>query len=144
MVPDDEHRSSAICGELLSALERARTQLAIAVAAEAKITTLENRLRYVQTEERVRRSVKRLRRGIVLRTARLHIWSLALRALQRFPPEFEGGRESRSQRMCRCLLDVVATIEPDLEITGWVPSSDREEKPEAVSKKPEERLGVRD
>jgi hypothetical protein len=114
MVPDDERRSSAICGEILCALERARTQLAVAAAAEAKTTTMESRLRYVLTEERVRRSVKRLRRGIALQAARLPVWTLALSELERFPPHFEAGRESRSQWMCRRLLEVVATIEPDL------------------------------
>ena len=50
-----------VCLELLRALERARTRLAVAIATESKTTSPASWRRYVETDEQMRRCAKILR-----------------------------------------------------------------------------------
>ncbi len=83
--------------ELLYAMERARSRLAVAIAAETKTTPRERRRDYLETEDRVRRSLRRIRRLHIPGTAGNRHWREALSLLQQpLPP---AGDESRGEAM---------------------------------------------
>jgi hypothetical protein len=102
---------SAECGsakanrELLFALERARTRLAIAIATESKSTTLDRWQYYLDTAERMGRFVKRLRKADIDTGRELKDYTRALQALKRL------SVQDTALQLCRILGAIVAELE---------------------------------
>ncbi len=78
------------CGIVVSALERARTRFAIAVATEKKATPLEKYRHYLDIENRMRWSLRELRgrfRGSGI------TWQQAIETLKRIPDFLDDRAE---------------------------------------------------
>ncbi len=88
-------------GELPLAFERVRTQLAIAIAAEAKWTTLEKRKYYLETADRLRWFIRRLRTADGKELTEHPEWYRALRAIRQLPVQ------ERALRLCQILRDIM-------------------------------------
>jgi hypothetical protein len=87
----------------------------VTVAAESKKTTAERWSQYMQTEDRMRRCVKRLRLGCQPARSQTPAWVQAIEELKGFPESLEGDRRTEAQRMCHHLSRVLSRLEPDLE-----------------------------
>jgi len=90
--------------ELVLALERARTRLAVAIASETKSTPPDRWRYYLDTSDRMRRFIKRLRAG----SGELQEhpdWERALEALRRLPPQ------GKASQLCRILRDIVSEFQ---------------------------------
>jgi hypothetical protein len=102
---------SAECGsakanrELLFALERARTRLAVAIATESKSTTLDRWQYYLDTADRMGRFVKRLRKTDLDIGSELKDCTRALQALKQL------SVQDTALQLCRILGDIVAGLE---------------------------------
>jgi hypothetical protein len=102
---------STFC-QLLYALENARNQLAITMAAEAKRTTPEKWNSYIETGQRALRCLRRLRCGAVTREASQR-WRCALEILHT-PADADDGRlQGEAGRLCELLRKVVSVLEGD-------------------------------
>jgi hypothetical protein len=95
--------------ELVHALETARSRLAVAVAADSKVTTLSQRKHYLETDARLRRCLRKLRaRQRPGRSGHL-IWTECLESLGLLLAE--GACRGRSHRMCACLDEILSRLE---------------------------------
>ena len=104
-------KENALCRQLVLALESARTKLAIAVATEAKATSLERWSYYLDTAEQIRRCVKRLRRQNPAASLGHSNLLHALDSLERFPAwQIHQWHQSEALNLCRFLRDVVAEL----------------------------------
>lgn len=92
----------AVSSDLLLALEWARTQLAIAIAAEAKWTTLERRQYYLETADQMRWFIRKLRTSDNQALLEYPDWHHALRAIRQLPVQ------GRALRLCQILRDIVS------------------------------------
>lgn len=98
---------------LLDALERARSRLAVAMAAGMKTAPGECRRHYQETEERMRRCLKELRarrrRGMPLEPA----WAEALEALDLLPPapRSPAALQEGVRQLCIRLAAALAPLE---------------------------------
>lgn len=97
--------------ELLYALESARSRLAVAIAAESKVTPRERWRHYLETEDRMRRCVREIRGHLAQRSGRQNGWIQALSLLRKSMPA--GDRPSRGEAQCLCqhLAEVLNIIE---------------------------------
>lgn len=102
----------AIYRELLRALESARSRLAIAMATERKSTSLERTRYYIETDERTRQWVKRLRTmDRSSRTGRAS-WIQALEMLKKVPAHStHRSRHGEAQQLCLHLREVLIELE---------------------------------
>ncbi len=101
-----QNRSSIrIHKELLLALESARTRLAIATAAEAKSTPLDQWRYYLDAADRMRCFIRKLRREDAEAAPKTRDWVHALETLRRLPVH------DKAQRLCRTLEDIVKRLE---------------------------------
>ena len=91
--------------ELLFALESARTRLAIAIAAETKSTPRDQRQYYLETAERMRRFIRKMRKSGFGFPPRQNDWIRGLNALRQIPPYDEA------QRLCQVLSHIVTELE---------------------------------
>ena len=91
--------------DLLKAFERARTQLAVAIAAEAKSTPLKRRQYYLDTADQLRQFVKKLRKMDGESAPEHPEWQRALESIKYLP------LEGRARRLCQVLQDIVTDLE---------------------------------
>jgi hypothetical protein len=95
------------CGEhilkrdLLLAMETARSRLAIAIAEESKYTPWNQRQYYLDTADRMRRNIARLRTEKSSEGFQLQEWILALEALREIP--LNDRAQAICERLCRIL-----------------------------------------
>jgi len=99
--------STKIHRELILALESARMQLAVAIALETKSTPPDRRRYYLDTSDRMRGFVKRLREGGAGVVQVRQAWVQALDALNRLPDH------SRALMLCQLLRDIVTGLPID-------------------------------
>ncbi len=104
--------------EFLHAMETARTRLAVAIAAENKVTPRERWHYYLDMEDRMRRCVREIRRHRQKNQGRQADWYQALSLLKQ-PLPIAGTRfRGEAQQLCHRLADVLAIMEdrsiPDL------------------------------
>jgi hypothetical protein len=91
--------------DLLFALERARTRLAVAIAAETKSTPPERWQDYFETAERTRRFIKRLRKANSEMLQSGRGWMEAVESLRQFRADREVAR------LCKLLAEIVSKLE---------------------------------
>ncbi len=96
--------------ELVYAMERARSRLAVAIAAESKTTTRDRWRHYLETEDRMRWCVRKIRRHHVPGTCGNGSWREALSLLQRPLPAVDGKFRGEAQELCRRLQEVLEII----------------------------------
>jgi hypothetical protein len=93
---------------LVQALEAARSRLAIAVAADSKLTPPSQRKLYLETDARLRRCLRELRvrqwPGLTGKS-----WEEGLENLSRLLSE--GVSRGRSHRMCTRLAEILSQLE---------------------------------
>lgn len=95
--------------ELVHALEAARSRLAVAVAADSKVTTLNQRKRYLETDARLRRCLRKLRTRQWPGRSGHQTWSECLERLGVLLAE--GSCRGKSHRMCACLDEILSRLE---------------------------------
>ncbi len=100
-------------GDLILALQRARSRFAVAVAADTKVTPLRRRAEYQAADERLRLYLRQLRLGREIRdrnpSGNANEALGCLRELLRCRPEPLATPE-----LCRQLLEVIGRLEaPD-------------------------------
>jgi len=97
--------------ELLCALERARSHLAVAIATENKATPRDRWRQYLETENRMRRCVGEIRRQPGRNPERHFDWLQALNLLKQplSTPEQESSGDA--QILCQRMYEVLAIIE---------------------------------
>lgn len=105
-----DHR---VFNELVHALETARSRLAIAVAADSKITTLSQRGHYLETDARLRRCLRKLRARQWPGVSGRVNWTECLELLGRLLGE--GACHGRSHRMCAGLDEILSRLEDGKE-----------------------------
>ncbi|MEJ2247623.1 MAG: hypothetical protein P8Y80_16340 [Acidobacteriota bacterium] len=98
----DEH---ILKRDLLLAMETARSRLAIAIAEESKYTSWDQRKYYLDTADRMRRNIARLRTEESAERFQLPGWILALEALREIP------LNNRAQAICERLRRIIAILE---------------------------------
>jgi hypothetical protein len=91
--------------ELLFALESARTRLAVAIAAETKSTPLAQWQYYLDTSDRMRVFIRKLRRQSFDEPPEPEDYMRALEALRRLPIQ------GKAMRLCRILGEIVTKLE---------------------------------
>lgn len=93
---------SAAFMELIHAIQRARSRLAVAVATENKATPLDRWRYYRETDELMRRCVKGLLQERKERGEPDHAWFGALEALRNLPnaPSHEVRRHGEAHQLC--------------------------------------------
>jgi hypothetical protein len=84
--------------DLLKAFERARTQLAVAIAAEAKSTPLKRRQYYLDTADQMRRFARKLRAKDAELPPGHTDWQRVFETIRQLPVE---GRALRLSQMLR-------------------------------------------
>ncbi len=97
--------------ELLHAMESARSRLAVAVASENKATPRERWRYYLETEDRMRRCVREIRRNTSRSIGRQFEWLQALDLLKQPLPAEERESRGEAQLLCQRIYDVLAIIE---------------------------------
>jgi hypothetical protein len=96
--------------ELLYAMERARSRLAVAIAAESKTTTRDRWRHYLETEDRMRWCVRKIRRLHVPGTGGNSNWREALSLLQQPLPAIDENSRGEAQELCRRLQEVLEIV----------------------------------
>lgn len=100
-----------ILRELVLALERARSRLAVVMASEGKAALLWHWKRYVETDLRMRRSLQLLRKTPLADPQRFASWANALENLKRLPVSQAYSHQGLTVRFCTQLADVLETLE---------------------------------
>ncbi len=95
-------RGNGSQADLLRAFEAARTQLAVAIAAEAKSTTLKRRQYYLDMADRMRQFTKRLRAADGISPPLTREWQRVLENIRQLPVE------GRALRLCRIFNEILA------------------------------------
>jgi hypothetical protein len=94
------------------ALERARSRLAVAYAAERKRTTADRWLRYLEVDGRMRVLLRRLRSGWDPAPDPPAEWIHAIDGLENLPPAPDSGsRQSHAQLLSRHLAEILEILE---------------------------------
>ncbi len=101
--------------ELVQALEAARSRLAIAVAADSKMTPVSQRRLYLETDARLRRCLRELRAQRWPGEAGRSDLTECLDSLSRLFSE--GVSRGRSHRMCARLTEILSRLEGGREST---------------------------
>jgi len=109
-VKPDGNRRQHRHHELLYALESARSRLAVAIAAESKVTPRERWRRYLETEDRMRRCLRAIRCQPA-RGSRRHGWGQALSLLRQPLPVVDRTNCGEAHRLCEHLSEVLSLIE---------------------------------
>jgi hypothetical protein len=105
-------RGDVTLNSLLHALECARSRLAVAMAAESKLTPREGWRSYVAIEDRMRRCLKMLRSLRRTPAQEVAVWLPTLEALQHLSAAQDTRlRRGEAQHLCRYLDEVLARIE---------------------------------
>ena len=91
--------------ELLLALESARMRLAVAIAAETKSTPPDQWQYYLDTSDRMRRFIGKLRKKRFDVLQQPQDWIRVTEALKQLPVQ------DKAPRLCRILQDIVAELE---------------------------------
>ena len=107
----DSSRGQHRYRELLYALESARSRLAVAIAAESKVTPRERWRRYLETEERMRRCLRAIRGQPARGGGRRHGWGQALSLLKQPLPVEDCASCGEAHRLCQHLSEVLNLIE---------------------------------
>jgi len=97
--------------EFLQAMERARSKLAVLVAAESKATLRLYWKQYFETEERLRRCLREIRRHPNNLSERRVAWLKALDLLMQPLPAADPKHPGEAYRLCRRLCDVLRILE---------------------------------
>ena len=97
--------------ELLYALERARSRLAVAIAVENKITPRERWRRYLETEDRMRKCLREIRRHPNLVSFGQFGWLQALDLLRLPLPGADPTAQGEAQLLCQRLHTILDLIE---------------------------------
>lgn len=97
--------------ELLIAIERTRSQLAVAIAAENKKTPRERWRHYLATEDRMRKCVREIRRHQRRDPGKRYDWIQALNLLKQPLPAEDREDSGKAILLCQRLRDVLAIIE---------------------------------
>jgi predicted aminopeptidase len=105
--------------ELVHALEAARSRLAIAVAADSKMTPLCQRKLYLETDVRLRRCLRKLRARQWPGRSGHSDWIECLESLTRLLDE--AACRGRSHRMCARLVEILNRLEGGGEGATTVP-----------------------
>lgn len=102
--------------ELIRALEHAGARLSVAAASDAKLTLIERRAAYLETQERIRRLLKTLRRCQLQED---HLpFDLALRVAERLSASLRRDtRRGEAQELHQDLLAILPPLE------GLVPAT---------------------
>jgi len=95
--------------EVVQALEAARSRLAIAVAADSKMTPLSERKFYLETDARLRRCLRELRARQWQGLRGQSTWTECLESLTLLLSE--GVNRGRSHRMCARLGEILSRLE---------------------------------
>ncbi len=103
-------REQRLYRELLHAMERARTRLAVAIATEHKATRREQWDHYLATAERMRNCVREIRQRRIPGTAMQTGWFHALDLLRQPLPDGEDESTGEAGRLCRRLHDVMRVL----------------------------------
>ena len=82
-------------------MEKARIQLAIAIAAEAKFTPVERRKYYLDTADQMRKFIKQLRSAGQDESPTCEQWRRALERIKQLPAE------GRALELCRILRKIL-------------------------------------
>jgi hypothetical protein len=90
-------------------MERARSRLAVAMAAENKITSRERWRYYLETEDRLRRCVREIRRIYGREFWRPYCWMPALELLKQPLPA--DDRDGEASMLCARLYAVLEIME---------------------------------
>jgi hypothetical protein len=104
-------RDNLLNRELLFAMERARSRLAVAIAAETKRTSRERWRHYLETADRIRRCVRQIRQGGVETRAWQFGCLEALDLLTRPLPEEDPEIPSEAFALCQRLYTVLEIME---------------------------------
>lgn len=91
--------------ELLLAIESARTQFAVAIAAEAKSTPPERWQYYLDTADRMRWFMRRLRTADEEALPECQRWRRILQTVKQLPAE------GKASRLCKIFRDIVTDME---------------------------------
>jgi hypothetical protein len=92
-------------------MERARSQLAVAIAAESKTTPRERWRHYLEIEDRMRRCVREIRRQAGLDTGKQAGWLQALHLLKEPLPALDRKSQGEAQQLCQRLRGILQIIE---------------------------------
>jgi hypothetical protein len=95
--------------DLVWALESARTKLAVTIAAETKWTPPDRWHYYLETVDRIRRLLKKLRKVNPDLLNERHDWIRALESLEQLPAQGEA------LELCRILRPIVMELGAALE-----------------------------
>lgn len=101
---------SSLNRELLFAMESARSRLAVAIATENKATPRPRWLWYLETEDRMRRCVREIRRLRTRGPDTYYEWLEALILLKQ-PLSSNDEETPEAQIMCRRMVEVLAILE---------------------------------
>ena len=105
-----------ILHELVQALEAARSRLAIAAAADSKMTPPGQRRLYLETDARLRRCLRRLRARQWPGCPGHGDWTECMDSLNRLLGE--GVCRGKSRRMCARLGEILGRLEGGGEMTA--------------------------
>ena len=97
--------STRVQRELLSALESARTRLAVAMAAETKSTPLDRWQYYLDTTDRMYRYIKKLRQSDIAVSLAPQDLDQAIKSLRQLPDD------DKAMRLCKMIRDIVTVLE---------------------------------
>jgi hypothetical protein len=103
-----EHR---LTRELLYAMESARSRLAVAIALENKATPRERWRQYLETEDRMRQCVRRIRFLPYCHADSQAEWLKALSLLKQPLPAVEKEAPVEAQVMCRRIMEVLDILD---------------------------------
>jgi hypothetical protein len=100
-----EQAAEKIHPKLLFALESARMRFSVAIAMEAKSTSRDRWMYYLETTDRMGRFIKRLRRTDFEIQMDPRGWDQALERLRNLPDQ------GRASGLCEILRNIVAELE---------------------------------
>jgi tRNA A37 N6-isopentenylltransferase MiaA len=96
--------------ELLRALEKARTRLAVAIATETKATPLTRWNSYLETADKMHRCLRELRSASRPGTRRQEDWARALDILKQIPRTSDVKSRGEANLLCQHLHAVLTQL----------------------------------
>jgi hypothetical protein len=106
----DRNWAGITCGDLVRALERARTRFAVAIAAEAKRTPVDRWQSYLETERHIRHWVKQLRLQQRTAVPPQADWKQLLESVRNLPAPARRPRSSEAQILNQHLQKILAKL----------------------------------
>lgn len=104
-------RDHLLYRELLFAMERARSRLAVAIASESKATPRERWRQYLETEDRMRKCVREIRRYYSRNYGRRFCWPQVLDLLREPLPAEDRKSRGEAQLLHQRLSEVLQIVE---------------------------------